>query len=237
MPVEDGGGDDVGDGGGIVAAGLERVKRVETDLFAGCELVGIGGVPLRDAGVEVPAVEVDASAGGGKLGEEFAGGGERLAFEVDEADDDVGHLHAGVVDVVLNADADAGLVAIGTQETLEGVAEDCVAQVADMRGLVGINAGVLDEAEAGASDVGVLIGGDAPDGGGTVETDVQVTSSCDFNRGNAFEFGAVRCQFGGEFRGQFSSDGAGGFAEALGQLEGDGKRELAESDAGRLLDR
>ena len=67
-------------------------------------LVGIGGVPLRDAGVEVPAVEVDALVGLEEFGEEFAGGGEGFAFEVDEADDDVGDLNAGVVDVVLHAD-------------------------------------------------------------------------------------------------------------------------------------
>ena len=68
------------------------------------DLFGIGGVPLGDAGVEIPAVEVDALVGPRSSVEEFAGGGEVFAFEVDEADDDVGDLDSGVVDVVLHAD-------------------------------------------------------------------------------------------------------------------------------------
>ncbi len=59
--------------------------------------------------------------------------------------------------------------------------------MADVRGLVGIDAGVLDEAEAGAADVGMLVGGDAADGGGAVEADVEVAGSGDFNAGYTFE--------------------------------------------------
>ena len=103
MAAEDGGGDEVGDLGGVVVAGFEGVEGVETDLLAGGGLLGVGGVPLGDAGVEVPAVEVDALIGFEEFGEEFAGGGEIFAFEVDEADDDVGDLDSGVVDVVLDA--------------------------------------------------------------------------------------------------------------------------------------
>ena len=66
---------------------------------------------------------------------------QRHFFEVHEADDDVGHLDAGVVDVVLNVDLMAG----GAEHADEGVAEDGVAQVADVRGLVGVDAGVLDQ--------------------------------------------------------------------------------------------
>src|SRR6185437_7681231 len=79
VATEDGGGDEVGDlayfvGGGFVAAVFERVERVEADLFAAGEFFhrrrrGIvranACVPLADAGVEVPAVEVDALAPGG----------------------------------------------------------------------------------------------------------------------------------------------------------------------------
>jgi hypothetical protein len=53
----------------------------------------------------------------------------------------VGDLHAGVIDVVLDIDFPAGV----TQQTDEGIAEDGVAQVADVGGLVGIDAGVLDQ--------------------------------------------------------------------------------------------
>ena len=65
----------------------------------------------------------------------------RFAFEVQEADDHVGHLHAGVVDVVLHIDLLAG----GAQQAHEGVAQNGVAQMADVRGLVGIDAGVLHQ--------------------------------------------------------------------------------------------
>ncbi len=170
-----------------------------------------------------------------EFGEEFAGAGEGFAFEVDEADDDVGYLNAGVVDVVLYADLVAGLVGVGAEEALEGVAEDGVAEVADVGGLVGVDAGVLDEAEAGTADVGVLVGGDAADGGGAVEADVEVAGAGDFDGGDAFELGRP-IKRGGEFGGEFGGDGAGGFAEALGQFEGYGQGEFAEGDARRLLD-
>ena len=71
-----------------------------------------------------------------KLVEQFARGGEIAAFEVDEPDDDVGNLNAGVVDVVLHADLVAGFVVVRAQQALKGVAENRVAQVADVRGLV-----------------------------------------------------------------------------------------------------
>ena len=56
-----------------------------------------------------------------------------------EADHDIRNLHAGVVDVVLHVDLLPG----GAQQAHEGVAEDGIAQMADVRGLVGIDAGVL----------------------------------------------------------------------------------------------
>ncbi len=232
MTAQDRGGDEVGYLGCIVVADFEGVKGVETDLFASSEMVGVGGVPLRDAGVEIPAVEVDALIGLDEFGEQFAGAGESFAFEIDQADDDVCDLDAGVVDVVLHADFVAGFEGVGAEETLEGVAEDGVAKVADVGSLVGIDAGVLDEAEAGATDVGVLVGGDAANGGGAVETDVEVSGTCDFDAGDAFECWKGRGEFGGEF----GCDGAGGFAEALGEFKGDGERQFAEGDAGGLLD-
>ena len=60
---------------------------------------------------------------------------------MNESDHHVGHLDAGVVDVVLNVDGVSG----GAQQANESVAQDGVAQVPDMRGLVGIDAGVLDQ--------------------------------------------------------------------------------------------
>jgi hypothetical protein len=55
-----------------------------------------------------------------------------------------------------------------------------------VRGLVRVDAGVLDQAEAGAADVGVLVGGDLPDSGGAVEADVEVAGAGDFDRGDAW---------------------------------------------------
>jgi hypothetical protein len=69
MAAEDGGGDEVGDLGDFVIAGFEGVEGVEADLFAGGYLVWIRGVPLGDARVEVPAVEVDALVGFEEFGE------------------------------------------------------------------------------------------------------------------------------------------------------------------------
>ena len=64
-----------------------------------------------------------------------------LPLEVQEAHHDVGDLHAGVVDVVLHPD----LAAAAPQHAHEGVAERRVAQVADVGGLVGVDARVLDD--------------------------------------------------------------------------------------------
>ena len=60
---------------------------------------------------------------------------------MEQAGDDVGDLDAGVVEIVLHLDVVA-------QEALaadEDVAEHGVAQVADVRRLVGVDVGVLDD--------------------------------------------------------------------------------------------
>ena len=66
---------------------------------------------------------------------------ERLLLELAEADDDVGDLHAGVVDVVLDLDRPS----LEAEQPAEGVAERGVAQVADVRRLVRIDRRVLDD--------------------------------------------------------------------------------------------
>ncbi len=60
---------------------------------------------------------------------------------MEEAHHHVGDLDAGVVDVVLHVD----LPARGTQQADESVPQHGVAEMADVGGLVGIDAGVLDE--------------------------------------------------------------------------------------------
>ena len=54
---------------------------------------------------------------------------------------DVGHLHAGIVDVILHFHRAAG----GAQHAHERIAQNGVAQVSDVRGFVGIDVGVLDD--------------------------------------------------------------------------------------------
>ncbi len=58
-----------------------------------------------------------------------------------KADNDVSDLDAGVVNIVLHIDFVAG----GAEQADEGVAENCVAQMADVRSLVGIDGCMFDE--------------------------------------------------------------------------------------------
>ena len=56
---------EVGHSATLVSAMFDGVKRGEAKCFLRFgDLFGIGGVPLGDAGVEVPAVEVDTLAVG-----------------------------------------------------------------------------------------------------------------------------------------------------------------------------
>jgi hypothetical protein len=61
--------------------------------------------------------------------------GERFPFEMLEPDHNISHLHAGVVDVVLHRN---GLPS-GAQQAHKRIAQNRVAQVADVRGLVGVD--------------------------------------------------------------------------------------------------
>ena len=142
MAAQDGGGDEVGDLGGFVAAVLDQVQRVEAQLLArGLFFGGPFAVPLRGAGVEVPAVVVNALAFAGEAVNKCANFGGRFLFEMQKSDHDVGDLDAGVVDVVLHVDFVAG----GAEKTHKCVAENGVAQMADVRGFVGIDGGMLNE--------------------------------------------------------------------------------------------
>src|SRR5690348_5927097 len=58
-----------------------------------------------------------------------------------ESHNHVRNLHPGIVDVILNIHVSAGKM----QQADKSVSEDGVAEVSDVRGLVRINAGVLDQ--------------------------------------------------------------------------------------------
>ncbi len=58
-----------------------------------------------------------------------------------EADHHIGHLHSGVVNVILYVNRVAG----GPQQPDEGIAENGIAQMPDVCRLVGINAGMFDQ--------------------------------------------------------------------------------------------
>jgi len=125
----------------------------------------------------------------------------------------------------------------GSEEADEGVAEDGVAEVADVGGFVGIDAGVFDErvnllhshqaSRVLAKSSGVNKG-DGGDAGGAVEVGVDVSGAGDFKTGEASE----STQRGHDFLG----DDFGGFAELAGEFEGDGGGEFAEFEVGWNLE-
>ena len=130
-------GDEVGQFRGLVAAMLDVVERRRADL----QTVLVPGVPLGDLRVEIPAVVIEPRGRGDR-----ADLVERLVLDLAEADGDVRDLDAGVVDVVLDLD----LAAEEAEQPSERVAQRGVAKVADVRRLVRVDRGVLDDRLAGA---------------------------------------------------------------------------------------
>ena len=81
----------------VALAGFDGVQR----LGAPCERFGIGPCNRRRCARRGPSRDSRSAAARASAGD--LGG--RLLLEVVKADDDIGHLHAGVVDVVLHLDA------------------------------------------------------------------------------------------------------------------------------------
>ena len=125
-------GDEAGEVGGRIAAVLDVVQRRGADLEPLLVLL----VPFGHARVEVPAVIVEP----GRVGD-AANGVEVELLDLAEPDRDVGDLDAGVVDVVLDFDG----AAREAEQSAEGIAERGVAEVADVRRLVRVDGGVLDD--------------------------------------------------------------------------------------------
>ncbi len=114
-------------------------------------------------------------------------------------------------------------MASGAQQAHEGIAEDGVAQMADVRGLVGIDAGVLDQnfaADVGCAFAGMvgdrdaLAAGQRPGRDSALQTSIDVSGAGDLQLLEAVR----QRQFGDNLFGDF----ARGFAQALGQFERSG---------------
>ena len=113
-------------------------------------------VPARDPRVEVPTVKIKPRCRSDQVGDVLL----RLLLQVHETDHHVGHLHAGVVDIVLNIDR----MPSRPQQANESVAENGISQMPDVGRLVGIDAGVLDQDLA--ADVGCALARVAVDAAG-----------------------------------------------------------------------
>jgi len=126
----------------VVAAFFKRVQHFVTQF----QLVGIHvsrgvavAVEETDLRVEIPAVIVEWMVFRERRIERFDPLEVHL-LDMKKSDDDVSHLDAGVVDVILDFDAVAGSL----QDAYEGVAQHGVAHVTDVRGFVWVDARVLD---------------------------------------------------------------------------------------------
>src|SRR5882724_9134146 len=180
-------------------------------------------IMLGDFGVEVPAIIIEADGGIGNQRLHIGGG---FVLEVIEPDHYVGNLNAGVIDVVMHFHLMTG----GAQHADKGVAQDRVAQVTDVRSLIRVDIGVLDDdllAGALGFDAFAMQQGDAVCA--TVEPDVDVAVAGDFHRGDAGN--------GSDFPDELGRDLLRGLAELFGELEGGGDGELAEIALPRLFDR
>ena len=151
-----------------VAAVFEIVQRRGADL----EPALVAVVPLGDARIEIPAVVVEP-----RRRRRCAGRPSSVRrLQLAEADDDVGDLDAGVVDVVLHFDRRAA----ESQHADERVAERRVSQVADVRRLVRVDGRVLDDGlvadavSAGLCGRQLALAGRADEERRPVEIEVQV---------------------------------------------------------------
>jgi hypothetical protein len=143
---------------------------------------------------------------------------------VDESDHYVGNLHPGVIDVILNVDFPAGV----PQQPDEGVSEDGIAEVADVRRFVGIDAGVLDQNLSRWNFGGRLpIGRELRGQEGSINFDIQISWGRNLNLGNALDWA------------HFSPNRLGnlqwGRAQRLGERK-DGNGKVAEFNLRRLFD-
>ena len=93
MSPKDCGGNQISDFGSLIAALLDGMERLQTDL----KILFVLLVPLRYASVEIPAVVIEA-----RLKSELFNFSFRFFLQVQESHNDIRHLDTGVIDIVLN---------------------------------------------------------------------------------------------------------------------------------------
>src|SRR5436853_7342578 len=96
MATQNGNGDHIGNGCGLVVSLFDRVEYLGTPL----EILVTLAIPLRDTGIQIPAVVVDAGLAGELL--ELCS---RFHVEMQKRNHHVGYPHAAVVDGILYIDA------------------------------------------------------------------------------------------------------------------------------------
>ena len=220
MTPQDGDGDHIRDVSHLIVALFDSMQSFNPYLKVNFVLF----VPLRHPCVQVPAEVVEPRI----LGDQCLNLRLRQLLEVHKSDDDIRHLHAGVVDVVLDIDR----VSSGAQQPHERVPEDGVAQVPDVGRLIGINACVLDEDLA--LHIGSTLAFMGNDGSGScrqrlscdfpLQPCVDVSSSCNFKLFETLGHGHLGDDFFGNL--------ARRFAQLLCQFERERHGELTHLDFG-----
>ena len=167
--------DQLGDCRSFAAGIFDRMKR----FAAGLQMFFVLLIPLRDTGVEIPTVVIEARPSG--EGFDFRA---RFVLAVSEPHDHVGHLHTGVVNVVLYVDFPACIA----QQPDKRIAKNSVAQMADVGSLVGIDTRVFDQnLSRGNIRRRLLVGGELGCHPGPIDSHVQIARRSDLHFGNAFD--------------------------------------------------
>ena len=141
MPPQHRSRDELGYRRRVVAALLDFVQGPKANLLPLVFEFRSGLVPPRDPRIEIPAEIIEPLSARRELRHQARNSGQVVSFQVHERDHDIGDLHSGVVDVVLNIDA----LPRGPQQANEGIAQNGVAKMANVRRFVRIDARMLDQ--------------------------------------------------------------------------------------------
>ena len=159
-------------------------------------------VPLGDFCVEIPAVVIESCRFG-----ELPDSVEVASFQFTKPYRDISHLHASVIDIVLDLDSTAEIL----EQTTECITERRIPQMPDVRGLVRIDRRVLDDFLFCRNRDDVAASQPCREPRGPVEKEVDVAVGRGFDSRNAIDLS----ERGDDFLG----DGPRGFAQATGKLE------------------